>query len=142
MTQLLLLKVALIADIAGIVIFVADYTRLAQWWTNPVGRTIVIKDLFLLVVVLLTAMSVFFRFSRLTSMVAAWIQIGALGAVAVVMLWRVVVFERLHRDRRDGDSHLRGVPDEARHLADLGMAGRIRRRIPRLRVLVQGQRCR
>lgn len=104
---LLLLKIALIADIASILVFVGDYTRLAKWWHNPVGRTIVIKDLFLLIVVSLTAMSVFFQFSRLTSMVAAWIQIGALGAVAVVMLWRTVVFERFHR-RGDRDGSLGG----------------------------------
>ena len=105
--MLLLLKITLIADIASILVFVGDYTRLAKWHRNPVGRTIVIKDLFLLIVVSLTAVSVFFRFSRLTSMVAAWIQIGCLGAMAVTMCWRTVVFERIHR-RRDGSGDADG----------------------------------
>lgn len=101
---LLLLKIALIADVASIVIFVGDYSRLAKWWKHPIGRTIVLKDLFLLIAVALTAMSVFWHFSRLSSLVAAWIQVCALGAMAVTLLWRTVVFERLHRNRqKDGD---------------------------------------
>lgn len=104
MTELGLLKAVLIADIAAIVVFVADYSRLAPWWRNPVGRTIVVKDLFLLFVVALTTLSVFFRFSRLTSQVAGWLQIGGLAAMALTMLWRVVVFERIHRRApRDDD---------------------------------------
>lgn len=98
---LLLVKIMLIADMVSIAVFVGDYSRLTRWgWArNPIGRTIVIKDLFLLAVISLTAMSVFFQFSRLTSLVAAWIQVGLLGAMAVAMLARVVVFERLHRHR-------------------------------------------
>jgi hypothetical protein len=99
---LLLLKIFLIADVASISLFVGDYSRLYRWWTNAMGRTIVLKDLFLLVVISLTAMSVFWRFSRLTSQVAAWVQIAALGAMALVMLWRVVVLERIHRQRNRG----------------------------------------
>lgn len=97
MTELLLLKVALIADIVSIVAFVADYTRLVPWWKNPVGRTFVVKDFFLLFVVSLTTLSVFFRFSRLTSQVAGWLQVAGLGAMAAAMLWRIVVFERIDR---------------------------------------------
>lgn len=97
MTEILLLKIALIADIVSIVAFVADYTRLVPWWRNPVGRTFVVKDFFLLFVVSLTTLSVFFRFSRLTSQVAGWLQVGGLAAMAVAMLWRVVVFERIDR---------------------------------------------
>ena len=95
--MILLTKIALIADMAAIVAFVADYSRLAPWWTNPVGRTIVIKDLFLLGVISLVVASVFFQFSRFTSQVASWIQIGLLGGMAVAMCWRIVVFERIHR---------------------------------------------
>lgn len=100
---ILLTKIMLIADIVAIVVFVADYSRLAPWWRNPVGRTIVIKDLLLLGVISLVVLSVFFRFSRLTSLVASWIQIAELGGMAVVVLWRVVVFEQLDRRRPHGD---------------------------------------
>jgi hypothetical protein len=108
---ILLTKIMLIADIVAIVAFVADYSRLAPWWRNPVGRTIVIKDLFLLGVISLVVLSVFFRFSRFTSQVAAWLQIVLLGAMAVAMLWRIVVFERIHRNGprpKDSDDHQGG----------------------------------
>lgn len=98
----LLLKAVLIADLAGIVVFIADYSRLAPWWKNPIGRTIVIKDFLLLGVIALVVASVFFQFSRLTSRVAGWIQIAELGAMSIVMVWRVVVFERVHRDKGKG----------------------------------------
>lgn len=108
---LLLTKIMLIADMTAIIAFVADYSRLAPWWRNPVGRTIVIKDLFLLGVICLVVLSVFFRFSRLTSQVASWMQIILLGAMAVAMLWRIVVFERIHRNGprpRDSDDRQGG----------------------------------
>ena len=117
MTELLLLKVALLADIVTICVFVADYSRLAPWWQHPVGRTIVVKDIFLLFVVALTTLSVFFRFSRLTSQVAGWLQIVGLAAMAVTMLWRVWVFESIHRrrpagrdERGDGDGQDGAAP--------------------------------
>jgi hypothetical protein len=109
---ILLTKIVLIADMVAITAFVADYSRLAQWWKNPVGRTIVIKDLFLLCVVSLIVASVFFRFSRLTSEVASWIEIALLGGMALAMLWRIVVFERIHRNgrapRREDDDNQGG----------------------------------
>jgi hypothetical protein len=106
----LLTKIALIADMIAIAAFIADYSRLAKWWANPVGRTIVIKDLFLLGVISLIVASVFFQFSRFTSEVASWIQIVLLGGMAVAMLSRIVVFERIHRNAppREGDDDNQG----------------------------------
>lgn len=101
--MILLTKIALIADMAAITAFVLDYSRLARWWANPVGRTIVIKDLFLLGVISLIVASVFFQFSRFTSEVASWIQLALLWGMAVAMLWRIVVFERIHRHGPPGD---------------------------------------
>jgi hypothetical protein len=97
---ILLTKIALIADMVAIAAFICDYSRLAPWWKNPVGRTIVLKDLFLLGVISLIVASVFFQFSRFTSEVASWIQIALLGGMAVAMLWRILVFERIHRNGR------------------------------------------
>jgi len=101
--MILLTKITLIADMVAIVAFVLDYSRLAAWWSNPVGRTIVIKDLFLLAVISLSLAPVFFHFSRFTSQVASWIQIGLLGGIAVAMCWRIIVFERIHRNGRPKD---------------------------------------
>jgi hypothetical protein len=100
---ILLTKIALIADMIAITGFVADYSRLARWWKNPIGRTIVLKDLFLLGVISLIVLSVFFHFSRLTSEVASWIQISLLGGMALAMAWRILVFERIHRNGKPKD---------------------------------------
>ena len=108
--MILLTKVTLIADMVAITAFVADYSRLAPWWRNPVGRTIVLKDLFLLGVISLVVMSVFFRFSRLTSQVAGWVQIALLGGMAIAMLWRIIVFERIHRHKPPEDGDGEGEP--------------------------------
>ena len=107
---ILLTKIALIADMAAIIAFVGDYSRLAPWWKNPVGRTIVIKDLFLLGVISLIVAPVFFQFSRFTSEVASWIQIILLGGMAIAMVWRILVFERIHRNSapREGDDDNQG----------------------------------
>jgi hypothetical protein len=108
-----LTKGALIADIVGITLFVADYSRLAPWWKNPIGRTIVLKDLLLLGVISQVVLSVFFHFSRLTSQVASWIQVGELIGMALAMLWRIWVFERIHRNRpRDPGSGQAGPDDD------------------------------
>ena len=108
---IMLTKITLIADIVAIVIFIADYSRLVPWWRNPVGRTIVIKDILLLGVISTVVLSVFFQFSRFTSQVAAWIQIAELGAMAAVMLWRTIVFERIDRHGPPKDDAEPGAQD-------------------------------
>jgi len=101
---ILALKVVLIADVLAVLAFIGDYSRLAKWWSNPIGRTIVIKDFLLVLAFLPSILSLFFRFSRLSSMAAAWFDIAIFSGIAIVMVWRVVVFERMHRHRgRDGE---------------------------------------
>lgn len=38
---ILLLKIGLIAGLVSIALWACVYTRLARWWQNPVGRTLV-----------------------------------------------------------------------------------------------------
>lgn len=102
----LLFRVVIIADLVALAAFVGDYTRLARWWADPIGRTIVVKDLLLGAALTPSVLSFFLRFNRLTSQVAAWIDVGLFAGIAVVMVWRIVVFEkfhRAHRPPRDGD---------------------------------------
>lgn len=94
---ILLLKIVLIAGEVSIVGFIAQYTRLAPWWRSPVGRTIVIKDALLALVLLPTILSLFLSFNRLTSHIAAWVDVGLFALVAVVMGWRSWIWERIHR---------------------------------------------
>jgi hypothetical protein len=92
-----LLKIVLILDIVTILAFVGEYSYRADWWRDEIGRTIVVKDILLLAVIALVAASVFFQFSRLTSEVAAWTEIGMLGGVSLAMAWRTWVFEKVHK---------------------------------------------
>ena len=98
---LLLLKIILIADVVSIVAFIADYSRMASWWRNPVGRTIVVKDILLVLVLIPSVLSLFFTFSRLSSHIAAWVDVALLGALAPVMLWRIVVWRRVQAGKAD-----------------------------------------
>jgi hypothetical protein len=94
---ILLLRIVLIGGVVSILAFIAQYTRLAPWWRSPVGRTIVIKDALLLGVLVPSVLSLFFEFNRLSSHIAAWVDIVFLGLITPVMCWRIWIWERIHR---------------------------------------------
>lgn len=101
-TVLLLFKIVLIADLVSLVTFVAVYTKLAPWWRSPVGQTLVIKDILLGLALMPSILSLFFQFSRLTSQVAAWFDIGLFALIALVVAWRTVVWQKIHHDHPEG----------------------------------------
>ncbi len=90
-------KVTEVASLVTIAAFAAYYTKLVPWWKNPIGRTIVAKDLALILVLMPSVLSIFFHFNRLTSYVAAWFDVAAFTAVPVIMIWRIVAWRRLDR---------------------------------------------
>lgn len=92
----LLLKIILITDVISIFAFIADYWRLAPWWRDPIGRTIVTKDMLLLLALIPSVLSLFFKFTRVGSHIAAWVDVVLLGAMGPVMLWRIVIWQRVH----------------------------------------------
>lgn len=98
----LLLKIVLVADVAALAVFVAVYTKLAPWWRSPIGRTLVIKDVLLVLAFTPTILSLFFRFSRLTSLAAAWVDVGLFALIAAVVAWRTVIWWRIHHGSADG----------------------------------------
>ena len=108
---ILLFKIALIADAIAIVVFVVDYTRLAPWWRNPIGRTIVSKDCLLFIPIFLASRDFVMAAKALgasdSRILAREIfpnilpTIVSFGLIAPVMLWRTVVFELIHRQRQD-----------------------------------------
>ena len=100
---LLLFKIVLIADLVALAAFAADYTRLAKWYKNPIGRTLVIETLLLGAALTPSVLSLFFTFNRLTSHIAAWVDLALFAGIAGVMAWRTVVFERIHRDKQNGE---------------------------------------
>lgn len=96
---ILLFKVVLISGAASVTLFIAVYWRLAPWWRNEIGRTIVVKDFLLIACLMPSILSLFFHFSRLTSYVAAWTDVALFGLLTPVMLWRVRVWHRVHKNK-------------------------------------------
>lgn len=99
---LLLFKIILVADVLAIALFVAQYWWLTRgaMWHNEIGRTIVVKDILLILCLLPSIMSLFFTFNRLTSHIAAWVDVALFGLLAPVMLWRVRVWQRIHNTKK------------------------------------------
>jgi hypothetical protein len=93
-------KVVEAASLVTIAAFVICYSFWAPWWKNPIGRTIVAKDIALILVLIPSILSIFFSFSRLTSHIAAWFDLASFGAIPVIMTWRTVAWRRIHKAGR------------------------------------------
>jgi hypothetical protein len=103
---LLAFKVVEVASVVTIALFVACYTwwTRGKCWTNPIGQTIVIKDIALVLVLVPSLLSIFVNFNRLTSHIAAWFDVTFFAAVPVIMVWRVIAWRGIHKSgkREDG----------------------------------------
>jgi hypothetical protein len=93
----LLLRIGLISGFCSISAWVIVYSRLARWWGNPVGQTLVIKSALLAVLFVVVASSLFFKLNRYFT---GWADVTLIGAVTPVMIWRTVVWLRLGRAGR------------------------------------------
>lgn len=98
----LMLKIFLITGFFSLTGWVALYTYYQPWWKDPIGRTLVIKTALIAGLFVPSVLSLFFQFNRLTSHIAAWIDVVFIGAVTPVMLWRIVVWRTIHRDGESG----------------------------------------
>lgn len=96
----LLFKIVLVAGFVSITAWILDYSRMAPWWKNPIGRTLVIKAVLVAALLVPATLSLFFGLNRLTSYVVAWVDIALIGLVTPVMLWRIVVFRMIHKKGR------------------------------------------
>lgn len=99
---ILALKIVTIAAFASLAAWIAIYTRLSPWWRNPIGQTLVIKTALIALLLVPTILSLFFDFNRLTSIIAGWMDVGLIGLIVPVMVWRSVVWVRVHRDGTTG----------------------------------------
>jgi hypothetical protein len=97
---ILLFKTTLIAGAASFAAFIAIYTKLAPWWRDQLGRTIVIKTALLLAAYIPSILSLFFTFNRLSSHIAAWFDVSIFALIAAVMGWRIVVWLKVYRTRK------------------------------------------
>lgn len=96
---ILLFKIVLVCGAVSVALFVAEYTWRTKWgcWRNDIGRTLVWKDILLILCLLPSILSLFLHFNRLTSHIAAWVDVGLFGLLTPVMIWRTAVFERVHK---------------------------------------------
>ena len=100
---LLLFKIVLVSGAVSVALFVAEYTWRTRGgcFRNDIGRTLVWKDLLLIACLLPSILSLFLHFNRLTSHIAAWVDVGLFGLLTPAMLWRIAVFERVHKQKDD-----------------------------------------
>ena len=94
---ILAFKVVEIASVVTITTFTACYSRWAAWWSNPIGRTIVYEGIALILVLIPSILSIFLSFNRLTSHIAAWFDVAAFALVPAIMIWRTLVFRKIHQ---------------------------------------------
>lgn len=94
---ILALKIVLIGGFVSLLAWIADYSRMAPWWDNPIGRTLVTKTALIAALLVPTTLSLFFNLNRLTSHLVAWVDVVLIGMVTPVMLWRIIVFRKIHR---------------------------------------------
>ena len=92
---ILCLKIGLIAGFASIALWMAVYSRLAAWWRNAIGRTLVIEAGLIAGLFMPQILSLFFSLNRFDSYLAAWADVALIGLVSPVMLWRTIVFVRM-----------------------------------------------
>lgn len=102
-TQLvvLALKVVLIGGVLSCATWIAVYTKMAPWWRNPIGRTLVIKTSLIMLLFVPSILSLFFHFTRVTSWVAAWLDVAVIGAITPVMIWRTFVWRKVVAAKRE-----------------------------------------
>lgn len=88
-------RIVLISAFLSLSAFVAQYTRLAPWWRDQIGRTIVVKTVLLALVLIPSILALFFKFSPLGTRVASWFDIGVFALITPVMIWRIVVWQKV-----------------------------------------------
>jgi hypothetical protein len=108
--QVITYKVVILAALVSTLAFIAVYSGQARWWRNPIGRTIVLIDVEVFVALVPIALSLFFSLSRVTSEIAAGLDLAAIGSIPVTMCWRTWVWIQLRRlpgqdDRTPQEDH-------------------------------------
>jgi hypothetical protein len=91
------LKIAVIVGFISLAGWIAIYSALAPWWKNAIGRTLVAKTALIAALLVPTGLSLFLRFNRLTSYVAGWVDVALIGLISPVMIWRSLVFWKIHK---------------------------------------------
>jgi len=94
---IVLLKTGLVCGIASLLTWVVVYGRLAPWWRDQIGITLVAKSVIVIGQLLFLALSLFLHLSRLDNRLIAWLYTVFTLAITPVMIWRTVVWIRASR---------------------------------------------
>lgn len=94
---ILAFKIALISGFVSLTGWIALYTRLAKWWRNPIGRSLVRLAALSAGLYVPSILSLFFHLNRLDSYIVGWVDVGLIALVTPEMAWRSAVWLRLHR---------------------------------------------
>lgn len=98
----LLLKVFLVSGFSSLVAWIGIYSWLAPWWRDPIGRTLVSKSALIAGLFVPGILSLFFHLGARGSLIAGWVDVGLVGLVTPVMIWRCVVWLRESPHRHHG----------------------------------------
>jgi len=119
---ILAFRAVTISGFVSLVTWIVVYTKLAPWWRNPVGRTLVAKTTLIAALLVPTALSLFLNLNRLDSIVIGWVDVALLGLVTPVMAWRTAVWIKLHRADQlpsDRDRRIAELEAENKRLREL-----------------------
>ena len=103
-------KITLIAGEAAALLWVAVYSYLAQWRSNPIGATVTRFALYLAAVYVPSILSLFFHLNRLTSRAAGWFDMALFAVIAIELLHRIPLWVRLHMDKSGHQSYTGMLP--------------------------------
>lgn len=107
-------RIVIAEDLAAIIAFIVQYSVLAKWWRNPIGATIVVKDLLIVVVLAANAIEVFAP----PSLALEWVVVLITGLIGPVMVWRMAVFASYHRSRPATDPAIAALQRENAELRE------------------------
>jgi hypothetical protein len=97
---ILTFKITLISGFISLLGWVILYSLLENWWRHPIGRTLVAKTTLVAALFVPSILSLFFHLSGNDSRLVGWIDVGLVGLVTPTMIWRSVVWIKLHRAGR------------------------------------------
>lgn len=96
----------------SVILFVIQYTLSAPWYTDPLGRTIIIKDIARLFLLVPSCIMLAWR-SALTPLESQTVGLISVFRVAATMTWRSVVWWKIQRPwpfGRKASRHENGRP--------------------------------
>lgn len=78
-------------------LFIIQYTFLGKWWKNPIGRTIVVETVAILLVLFPSILHAYFGVTTRDSAGFAWYTLVSFSMIPFIFLGRIISFELIRR---------------------------------------------